>query len=160
MKKLVFFMCFILISFILFAHPKYRHNEFTSSLNYEETRADSAHGFDVQHYDLSIDIDDTNQFIEGTVIATVISEEILTEIHYELESLNVNEVLVNGTPASYTHTAGVITIDLGTINPNEEFITSVTYSGNPVWIGLGMYFSSNYVYNFRSECFPLLVALL
>jgi len=146
MKKIIFITFFVLISFILFAHPKYHKDEHVVFPGYEETRADSAHGFDVQHYDLSIEIYDSNQYIEGTVIATVLAEEILTEIQYELESLNVNEVLVNGNPASYTHTAGVITIDLGTINPDEEFTSTVGYSGNPVWIGLGMYFSANYVF--------------
>jgi aminopeptidase N len=144
MKKHIFIFILIFASLFLYGHPK--PTQLPMVISHETVRADSAHGFDIQHYDLSIDIYDANNYIEGTVIATVLAEEQLTEIQYELESLNVDEVLVNGNPASYTHTAGVITIDLGTISPNEEFITTVSYSGNPVWIGLGMYFSSNYVF--------------
>ncbi len=144
MKKHIFIFILIFASLFLYGHPK--PTRLPMVISHETMRADSAHGFDVQHYDLSIDIYDANSYIEGTVIATVLAEEQLTEIQYELESLNVDEILVNGNPASYTHTAGVITINLGTISPNEEFITTVSYSGNPVWIGLGMYFSSNYVF--------------
>jgi len=103
MKKIIFITIFVLITTILFAHPKFHKDENVVFPGFEETRADSAHGFDVQHYDLSIDIYDSNQYIEGTVIATVLAEETLTEIQYELESLNVDEVWVNGNPASYTH---------------------------------------------------------
>ena len=144
MKKHIFIFVLVFASLYLYGHPK--PTQLPMKITHETVRADSAHGFDVLHYDLSIDIYDANNYIEGTIIATVLAEEQLTEIQYELESLNVDEVLVNGNPTSYTHTAGVITINLGTISPNEEFITTVSYSGNPVWIGLGMYFSSNYVF--------------
>jgi hypothetical protein len=149
-KKIMIFL-FIVIAFPIFAHPKFdQNNRSGSTYDYEEIRADSAHGFDVLNYDITIDIDDQDHYIEGTVIATVVAEETLTEMQYELESLNINQIQVNGVDASYDYSNGIITIELGTIIPGEQFTTSVSYSGYPVQSNdiyhLGMIFSSSYVF--------------
>ena len=150
MKKNIIIIIFILSSFILFSHPKFINNESMNVSDFEYIRADSAHGFDVQKYEITLYINDQTHYIEGTVVADVVAEETLTQIQYELESLNVEEVLVNDEIADFSHANGLITIDLGTIDPGEEFSTSVTYSGYPVLSNdvyhLGMIFGSNYVF--------------
>ncbi len=110
------------------------------------TRADSAHGFDILSYDITMEIDEVNDYISGSVIAVVEAEEILTEIIYELEAMTVIDVQLNGSTASYNYDGSLITIQLGTVNPGEQFTTIVEYSGNPIWNGLGMYFSNSHVF--------------
>ncbi|MCD4830075.1 MAG: T9SS type A sorting domain-containing protein [Candidatus Cloacimonetes bacterium] len=96
------------------------------------TRADSAHGFDVLSYDLVLTIDDAQEWIQGTVMATVAAEETLNEIAYELELLDVTAVRVNGQAAAYTYDDHLITIDLPGIPTGQTFTTEVDYEGNPV----------------------------
>ncbi|HQG93593.1 MAG TPA: hypothetical protein PLI58_03200, partial [Candidatus Syntrophosphaera sp.] len=72
-----------------------------------EARADSLTGFDVLSYDLTLNINHTAQHISGNVLATVLAEQNLTSIPYNLVGLSVSQVLVNGNPASYTHSGGI-----------------------------------------------------
>ncbi len=114
-----------------------------------EPRAEIDTGFDVLHYDITLSIDQTARQISGNVLATVLAEENLSSIPYNLVGLNVSSVLVNGAPASYTHTDGIITINLN-IPEGQTFTTQVFYSGAPILSGppynVGMIFSSNTVF--------------
>ena len=117
---------------------------------YEMTRADSATGFDILHYDISITIDDQNEFISGNVITIIEAEEDLTEINFELEILEVDNVLLNGVLADYTFSEGIITINLDDIESGDIFETTVFYSGTPEICTnpypLGMFFFSEGIY--------------
>ncbi|MDO9576967.1 MAG: M1 family aminopeptidase [Candidatus Cloacimonadales bacterium] len=156
MKKL--FILFLFISFIsiLIAAPtttnyeKINPDRIHRAKNFviytEETRADSAHGFDVLTYDIALEIFDATDSVTGSVIATVEAEETITEISYELTDMTVNAVLLNGSAATYDYSNDLITIQLGTMNPGDVFTTQVDYSGFPTWNGLGMYFSASNVF--------------
>ncbi|MCD6176453.1 MAG: hypothetical protein J7K29_01285, partial [Candidatus Cloacimonetes bacterium] len=147
MKKLTLIFLFLLLIVFIFARPRYdRHKTSLSGIMYEESRADSAHGFDVINYDLTMNIDEVNDFISGAVIAIVEAEEILSEISYELEQMTIIDVFLNGNMVTYSYDGSLITIQLGTVNPGEQFTTEVVYSGNPIWNGLGMYFSNSHVF--------------
>jgi len=147
MKKIIIIFLFLILVISVFARPRCdRHKANLSSLNYEMTRADSAHGFDVLHYDITMGIDEATSFVSGFVIAVVEAEETITEIVYELDAMTVVDVQLNGSTASYTYDNSLITIQLGTMNPGEQFTTIVEYSGNPIWNGLGMYFSNSHVF--------------
>ncbi|MDA3814144.1 MAG: M1 family aminopeptidase [Candidatus Cloacimonetes bacterium] len=147
MKKLTLIFLFLLLIVSVYARPRYdRDQALVSSLHYEMTRADSAHGFDVLSYDITMEIDEVNDYISGAVIAIVEAEEVLTEIIYELEAMTVIDVQLNGITASYAYDGSFITIQLGTVNPGEQFTTTVEYSGNPIWNGLGMYLSNSNVF--------------
>ena len=98
-------------------HRPCRHKHFR--IEEQTTRADSAHGFDVTHYDITMSIDDASDYIEGSVTATVEAEETITEIVYELTNMTVNSVLLNGNPATYDYNNNEITIQLGTMNPGD-----------------------------------------
>jgi len=116
---------------------------------YEAVRADSATGFDVQKYELTIAITQNPNYINGSVRATVLAEEALSSISYELVGLSVSSVLVNDAPASYTHSGGMININLN-IAAGQSFTTTVNYSGNPVLTPnvyhIGMIFSANSIF--------------
>ncbi|PID27925.1 MAG: hypothetical protein CSB55_07010 [Candidatus Cloacimonadota bacterium] len=124
-----------------------RKEDYFKAWNEYHSRADSAHGFDVQSYDISIAVDDESQYLSGTVTAVVSAEEDLSEINYELEALTVEEVKVNGENASFTHENGVINIPLADIENGETFTTEVSYSGNPQTSNdvyhIGMIFDDN-----------------
>lgn len=98
----------------------------------ELSRADSAHGFDVQHYEINLGIDDQTHFVTGYVKATVEAEENLNSISYELMGLTVSSVEVNNAPATFTQANGLVNINLGTIPAGQTFQTKVYYSGNPI----------------------------
>lgn len=114
-----------------------------------ESRADSLTGFDVQKYEITLSIDDQARTIQGNVLATVLAVESLSSISYELNSLTVSSVLVNGAPAAFTHTNGIIQISLN-IPAGQTFTTQVFYSGAPQLSDnvyrVGMIFGTNTVF--------------
>ncbi len=114
-----------------------------------ESRADSLTGFDVQSYEITLNINHAAHQISGNVYATVLAEENLSSIPYNLVGLNVISVLVNDELAPYTHSNGIINISLN-ISAGETFTTQVFYSGTPQLSGppynIGMIFSTNTVF--------------
>ncbi len=148
MKKLATMNFILFICAILFSSPAYtpNHRHRDMIIHTESARADSATGFDVLHYSISMAIDDVNESVVGSVIATVQAEEIISEISYEMTAMNVDAILVNGNAAAYDYTNDLITIQLGTMNPGDIFTTQVDYSGFPTWDGLGMFFAPNRVF--------------
>lgn len=147
MKKINIIFLFLIVATFSLGRPIRNYQQKSDRyLNYEFSRADSAHGFDVLTYDLTLEIDDVNESVTGAVITEVEAEETLTEITYELENMNVDQVLLDGTIANYTYDGSLITIQLGLMNPGELFTTSVEYSGNPIWDGLGMYFGGYHMF--------------
>ncbi|MCD4796026.1 MAG: T9SS type A sorting domain-containing protein [Candidatus Cloacimonetes bacterium] len=145
-KRMIFFILIIIIFSSLYSVSFPERVKKPNFIANESTRADSAHGFDVLSYDISIEIDEVSENINGIVMAVVEADEIITEIQYELSQMSIDNVLLNGNAATYSYSNDIITIQLGTMNPGEQFTTTVEYSGNPIWNGLGMYISSNYIF--------------
>ncbi len=114
-----------------------------------EARADSLTGFDVQTYAITLNINHSAQHITGNVLATVLAEQNLTSIPYNLIGLNVSAVLVNDAPAAFTHANGIVSISLD-IPAGQTFTTQVFYAGSPQLSGnpyhIGMIFSANTVF--------------
>ncbi|MEF3694998.1 MAG: M1 family aminopeptidase [Candidatus Cloacimonadota bacterium] len=98
----------------------------------ESSRADSAHGFDVQNYVINLGINDQTHQITGSVQATVEAEENISSISYELVGLTVSAAEVNGSPTTFTQTDGAVSINLGAIPAGQTFQTKVYYSGTPI----------------------------
>ena len=151
---------FTLLTIVLTATPSPRwddpsgalNNSFRSSFQpsaFEPARADSAHGFDVQKYEITLSIDQAAHTVSGFVTATVLATENLSSISYHLESLNVSAVQVGASNTAFTHTGGLVTIPLNVSN-GQTFTTTVHYNGNPVLspnaYHIGMIFSSNTVF--------------
>lgn len=146
---------FVLVSFLLlvsiYAHPPIE----PESVDYFHYDADihraADHNFNMQYYQIILAIDHDNEYLEGTVNAEVLAEADLTTIEYDLiMAYEVEEVLVNGTNAEFTHADDVIAIELGMIQQGELFQTSVSYSGHPELSSgtyvLGMFFNPNAIY--------------
>ncbi len=114
-----------------------------------EAKADSATGFDIQKYEINLQINDVSRYISGYVIADVHAEEALSSIQYNLWNLTVSEVLVDDVPVTFTHQNGIINIPLNVV-AGQDFTTKVTYSGYPVLspnvYQIGMFFSTNTVF--------------
>lgn len=150
MKRIL--ACIILVSIFTCVSAAPRLHELSGypAVFYNEGRADSAHGFNVVSYDITLTINDVTHYIDGSVEATVIAEDMLTEIIYELEQLEIDHVYVNGEPAGFSYNQHVISIELDSIQPGEEFTTRVDYSGYPVLsedaYNLGIIFNPNYVF--------------
>ena len=115
----------------------------------EICRADSAHGFDVQKYEITLTINDASHIIVGNVLATVTATENLTSMTYELRGLNVSNVLVNGIHTPAINYGSYFTFPVN-ISAGEQFTTQVFYSGTPSLIydyyHIGMIFSNDTVF--------------
>jgi hypothetical protein len=97
----------------------------------EFEKADSLTGFDVQKYEITISAPQSTTTITGNVLATVLAEQALTSLSYNLTSnFTVTSVLVNGSPASFTHSNHIININLN-IPAGQTFSTQVFYNGIP-----------------------------
>ncbi|MBW6513385.1 MAG: T9SS type A sorting domain-containing protein [Candidatus Syntrophosphaera sp.] len=129
------------------SHPRKPYGDFFA--RQIEARADSLTGFDIQKYEITLDINHQTHQIAGNVLATVLAEDNLSSIQYNLVGLTVSSVLVNGVAAAYTHTGGIINISLN-IPSGQTFSTQVFYSGVPQLSGapynIGMIFSANTVF--------------
>jgi len=146
MPKKLILLVFVLVVFSLSARQ-----QFYTDISYESVRADSAHGFDVLHYDITMAIDDQSSYLEGTVVATIQAEELLTEITLELAELTVDEIRINEVvTSSYEHIGENINIQLDNISAGATFYVTIDYSGNPqlctVPYPLGMFFTTQGIY--------------
>lgn len=116
---------------------------------WENCRADSAHGFDVQKYEITLTITQSPNTINGNVLATVLATENLQSISYELVGLTVNQVKVNGVNTAYTHSGGFLNIPVNAAI-GDTFTTQVFYGGTPQLspniYGIGMYFQTNSIF--------------
>lgn len=148
MKRKFLLLILITITVSAFSAIPPLRKPFRHTPNFEP-RAEIYTGFDVLHYDISLNIDHAARQISGNVLATVLAQENLSSIPYDLIGLEVSSVLVNGAPASYTHSDGIIDIDLD-IPEGQTFTTQVFYGGTPILSGspynVGMIFSSNTVF--------------
>ncbi len=118
-------------------------------LEEEICRADSAHGFDVLKYEITLTINDALHYIWGNVLATVIATENLTSMSYELTGFNVSNVLVNGIHTPCINYGTYFTFPVN-VSAGEQFTTQVFYSGTPQLVysyyNIGMIFSNNTVF--------------
>ncbi|MFO7895716.1 MAG: M1 family aminopeptidase [Candidatus Cloacimonadales bacterium] len=153
MKKYFIISLLLLSALLLQGRPRcdrMRPLENIAYPEYELTRADSATGFDILHYDISMAIDDQENYLTGTVVTTILAESEMSEMIFELEELEVDNVLVNGNLADYTHEAGLIIIELDEISVDETFTTTVSYYGFPAICPqpypLGMFFSESGIF--------------
>jgi hypothetical protein len=98
--------------------------------------------FDVTHYLLDLEFDDRDRTVAGSVTMTADSlvpglQNVVLDL---LEPLAVSSVTQDGQPLSFTHANGLIDITLDRpYDAGETFQIVVTYSGNPVYTGLGAF---------------------
>ena len=136
MKKILLFtfiFCLLTFTFSFADIPReYFHKQY-ETFGTIPSRADSVHSYDALSYEINLQLFPSTHYISGNVFAKIMAkEDNLSQISYELEQLNVDSVFVNGTSASFSYDAGIITITLDqTYNIGDTLSTQVFYQGYP-----------------------------
>ncbi len=99
--------------------------------------------FDVQHYELVLAVDPSQQSIGGTLTATLLTVAPLSSVRLHLDqALRVNAAEEAGKSLPFTHEEGLITVDLGRERASgETLVIKIAYAGkprvakNPPWDG-------------------------
>ena len=126
--------CFLLLLFFLF------------------NLASAQPAFDVQHYDIQLDISNVgSQSIQGCCTVQLKSETNgLWQITLDLLELTVDSVIINQTSAAFIYNDTLLMITLPqAFNQNDVAEIKICYHGQPVEDATwgGFYFSGNYAYN-------------
>jgi aminopeptidase N len=90
-------------------------------------------GYDVEHYTLELTLDIENGAIT-TATATIdaVATQSLSQFSLDFQGLTIDQVLVNGTEASYSRADGELTIEPRLpVAAGAPFTTTVTYNGTP-----------------------------
>jgi aminopeptidase N len=89
-------------------------------------------GYDVQHYDIALDVDMDANVIEGVTTIDAVTTQDLTSLNMELLGLNVDYVAVGGVSAPFERNRGEMTIYLPEpVAANQLIEISVAYHGTP-----------------------------
>jgi len=103
--------------------------------------------YDVTHYDVSLGLDITNHILTTTVIVdATASVSQLTQVAIDLYAcMTVDQVLVNGVPAPYTHPGSILNVTLDhTYQPGQTFRIACTHHGTPNFPGQPLPFRWNF----------------
>ena len=96
-------------------------------------------GYDVQHYDLEIDLDvDAGAIADGRAAITALATLPLCAFNLELEGLTIETVAVDGQPATYDRRGQELTIRPAAPLPaGAEFVVTIDYRGTPLGQAVG-----------------------
>jgi aminopeptidase N len=88
--------------------------------------------FSASHYDLEVDYNVESNRLSGRTTITALAVHDLDKFELDLYGLRVSKVIVNGSPAKYTHRRSRIAVRLpARIAAGSEFTVGVAYSGSP-----------------------------
>ncbi|MEO3793500.1 M1 family metallopeptidase [Nonomuraea sp. B10E15] len=89
-------------------------------------------GYDVSHYDLAIDYTPATRRLDGVATIKAGATQGLSSFNLDLLGLDVRQVTVNGSPATFTHQGGELTVrPAKPIDDRATFTARVRYSGRP-----------------------------
>lgn len=89
-------------------------------------------GYDVSHYSIEVDVDLEARTIDAMVIIEATATQNLSTFNLDFGEYEVKEVRVNGEVADYEQMEREFTvIPSGPLRAGKEFVTSVSYHGNP-----------------------------
>jgi aminopeptidase N len=89
-------------------------------------------GYDVQHYDLTFDIDPGQSAVAGSATIVALATQPLSRFNLDLAGLTVDEITVAGAPAAFARRANELTVTPATpLTAGERFTTTVAYHGAP-----------------------------
>ncbi len=89
-------------------------------------------GYDVQHYDLALDVDMDANVINGIATIDLVTTQELTSLNMELLGLTVDQVSVGGVRAEFNRDRGEMTIYLPEpVAGNQLLELSIVYHGTP-----------------------------
>lgn len=94
-------------------------------------------GYDVTHYDLTLDVDPAAQHLRGTAVITARATQDLSAFNLDLAGLTVESAQVEGRPAAVNRAAHELTLrpdaEVGShLHKGRTFRTVVRYSGFPL----------------------------
>jgi aminopeptidase N len=98
-----------------------------------DSNDDSLHIYDIQHYDIHLDVDIVNQVIHGDVsILCVSTDNSLDQILLELKSLTVDTVRVDGLVTWFSYYMDSLFVPLSAPLPEgDSVLVEVIYHGHP-----------------------------
>ncbi|WP_063799450.1 M1 family metallopeptidase, partial [Streptomyces niveiscabiei] len=89
-------------------------------------------GYDVTHYDLTLDYTPGTRRLTGTAVITARATRQLTSYHLDLTGLDVEKVTVDGEPAKTSRSGQELTVRPASgLSEGKVFRTTVRYSGTP-----------------------------
>jgi aminopeptidase N len=89
-------------------------------------------GYDVEDYEISLDIDPLGGHVAGTVVVTATALQDLSGFYLDLLGLDVSEVLVNGQAAAHETDGKELKITPSAPLPKDErFSATISYAGVP-----------------------------
>lgn len=89
-------------------------------------------GYDVEHYDLSIDWDDTTGEIDALAIIRAKATQNLSQFNLDFLGMEVRSIAVNGAPATFAREGRELIITPAQPLPNDEiFMVEIAYFGIP-----------------------------
>ncbi|WP_423919503.1 M1 family metallopeptidase [Candidatus Poriferisodalis sp.] len=89
-------------------------------------------GYDVTHYDLSLDVDPVANTIDGDTTVHAVATEDLETLYLDLSGLEVRAVSIDGTPAEFARERAELIVQIAApISAGSSFTVEVAYSGTP-----------------------------
>lgn len=90
-------------------------------------------GYDVQSYDITLDIDPVSDHIAGADTATAVATQDLSALYLDLQGLEVSHARVDGAAAAFEQRGQELRISCpAPVAKGARFAVAVTYSGVPV----------------------------
>jgi len=100
--------------------------EFQRTFNQEQ--------YDVQHYDLVMDLNPSNSILTGTnTVTALVTGSAISTLELDLDSgMSVSACTAGGVSANFSHASGLLTVTLDqSYGPGQTVVVSVDYAGNP-----------------------------
>lgn len=89
-------------------------------------------GYDVQNYNITLDVDMDGEQIAATVVISAITTQELARFNFDFANLSINNLLVNNQPAEYEQADNELTITPAEALPADSpFTVTVSYTGEP-----------------------------
>ena len=89
--------------------------------------------FDVLHYRVALDLDETTKSMDGTVEISLQAEADISEVELDAETYEVRAVRAGGEELDFTHAGGTLAITLGAALPQgETLVLEIDYGGSDI----------------------------
>lgn len=89
-------------------------------------------GYDVTHYDLTLDIDMTTNTLDAQAVLSIIALETLTAFNLDFRGLSIADVRIDGQPADHSRDGAELTVTpSGSLPAGGAFTILIAYSGTP-----------------------------
>jgi aminopeptidase N len=93
-------------------------------------------GYDVAHYEITLDVDPIANKIEGTTVIEAVALDDLSQFNLDLYGLKVDSVLVNGEAAEFSrYQMELVVSPAASLAAKKPFTATVSYHGFPKPVG-------------------------